>query len=516
MNLRNLLLSVAAIAASPLFAETYYVTPEGAGSKDGSSWENAFGVEELIAKAAANENGDVYNFAGGVYKPSDVVSFKAQTGATLNGNTEGERTVFSGDVDGDNIPTDMDLDILIKVQANTTNGISTNLIKINNIDFTCVFTDNTDGNNTNIGALMIDNSGDVQVQGCRFYNNKATGTQGGAPCQINRSTVKFTNCDFYKNTCESRGAAIRLRSGNNGDTPDKNAAKKGFTTFENCVFKENTTNDNLGVIFAATANQVNLINSVVVNNVSNGTEKAATIFLNPKGTFANQLTIINSTIAGNTPSQIGFNGKGANLRMVNSIIVGAEGTNAIDFSADEDFANVMSGGYNYVGPISVGEFWQDTDNHGTDCTYASIFGDNTLNSDNQLVPVKYVAGASGEQVTSATADWGLPTGLSLTTDAAGNTRAAGMTPGANSFTEAQIKDFTTSVITVINDAENTPHLVKVANSVYTVEGTTEGITVYTVNGATVAATSSNTVDLSSFANGLYILKSGNAIFKIMK
>lgn len=516
MNLKNLLLSVAAIAATPLFAETYYVSPEGAGTKDGLTPENAFGVEELITKAASNENGDVYNFAGGIYTPSAVVSFKARTGATLNGNTEGERTVFSGDIDGDNTPTDKDLKILIKVQANTTNGISTNPIKINNIDFTCVFTNNTDANNTNIGALMIDNSGDVQVQGCRFYNNKATGTQGGAPCQINRSTVKFTNCDFYKNTCEQRGAAIRLRSGNNGDTPDDNAAKKGFTTFENCVFKENTTNDNLGVIFAATANQVNLINSVVVNNVSNGTEKAATIFLNPKGTFANQLTIINSTIAGNTPSQIGFNGKGANLRMVNSIIVGAEGTNAIDFNASEDFTNVKSGGYNYVGPISVGDFWDDTDHHGTDCTYASIFGENKINSDNVIVPVKYFAGASGEQVEEAVKEWGLPDDLSLATDAAGNTRATGMTPGANSYTEQQIKDFTTGVISVIDDAANAPRLVKVANGVYTVEGTTEGITVYTVNGATIAATSGNTVDLSSFANGLYILKSGNAIFKIMK
>lgn len=295
-----------------------------------------------------------------------------------------------------------------------------------------------------------------------------------------------------------------------------NATNKGFTTFENCVFKNNTNYHDKGIIFAAQAQQVNLINCIVAENKSNGTSTSAAIFLNPKGSFDNQLSIINSTIAGNTPSQIGFNGKGANLRIVNSVITGAEGTNAIDFNADEDFANVMSGGYNYVGPISVGEFWQDTDNHGTDCTYASIFGENTLNNNNQLIPVKYVAGASGDQVKAATEEWGLPDDLSLATDAAGNTRAAGMTPGANSYTEQQIKDFTTSVVTIIDDAANAPCLVKVANGVYTVEGTTEGITVYTVNGATIAATSGNTVDLSSFANGLYIFKSGNAIFKIMK
>ena len=499
MNLRNLLLSFAAIAASPLFAATYYVSPNGAGEKDGSSWDNALDTEGFQAKAASNENGDIYNFAGGVYQPSTHIIFK--TGAILNGNSDGQRSIFSGDKDNNNNPDDGDMNRLIRFEAKSQN------VEINNLDFTCVYTNSSDAA-LSVGALMIEASTNVKINGCRFYGNWSNGTQGGAPCHLNASIVKFTECIFSNNSANYRGAAIRIKS---------NVNKTGYTTFEKCVFKNNTNYHNMGIIFVSHSMEVNLINCILSGNESKGTSNASTIFINtPNTNYENQLTIINSTIAGNTPSQIGFNGKGANLRMVNSMITGSESTDAIDFNADEDFVNVKSGGYNYVGPISVGEFWQDTDNHGTDCTYASIFGDNTLNNNNQLIPVQYIAGASGDQVKAATEEWGLPDDLSLTTDAAGNIRAAGMTPGANSFTEAQIKDFTTSVITVINDAENTPHLVKVANSVYTVEGTTEGITVYTVNGATVAATSSNTVDLSSFANGLYILKSGNAIFKIMK
>lgn len=102
------------MAAVPMFAATYYVTPEGAGSKDGSSWENAFGVEELITAAENNENGDIYNFAAGVYQPSKTVVFKTATGATLNGSAEGERTIFSGDKDGNNNPDDGDANRLIR------------------------------------------------------------------------------------------------------------------------------------------------------------------------------------------------------------------------------------------------------------------------------------------------------------------------------------------------------------------------------------------------------------------
>lgn len=51
MRLKNLLLSFGAFAVAPAFATTYYVTPEGAGNKDGLTPENAFGVEEFREQA---------------------------------------------------------------------------------------------------------------------------------------------------------------------------------------------------------------------------------------------------------------------------------------------------------------------------------------------------------------------------------------------------------------------------------------------------------------------------------
>lgn len=214
------------------------------------------------------------------------------------------------------------------------------------------------------------------------------------------------------------------------------------------------------------------------------------------------------------------------MSIVNSVIVSNDEKTADiyfnDVPSEKEFSFV-SGGYNYIGNVNdaVAEpaktiTWLDTDSHGKDCTYASIFGENKINDKNVINPVKYFAGASGEQIETAVAAWGLPEGLNLTTDASGKTRVTGMTPGADSFTEAEIKDFTTGIITTLDDTADAPRLVKVAKNVYTIEGASEGIMVYTVNGSTVAMTSGNTVDLNSFANGLYIIKSGNSVFKVIK
>lgn len=542
MNLRNLLLSVAAIAATPLFAKTYYVTPEGAGTKDGTSWENAFDTEGFREQALKNADGDVYELAAGTYKPSACIIFKKLSYATINGSTKG-RTILSGDKNGDGNATNDDLNSLIRFQTNTGAGVTTKPVVINNVDFTSVYTkvdedDTTDAENqvitgvNGIGALYVDNCGSVTVTNCNFYENLAEGERGGAAAHCRRSTVKFLNCIFHDNSANFRGGALRITS---------DRGTKGQTTIENCIFKNNTNNNEFGgAIYQGYGHYLNIVNSTFYGNKC--ANRGAAIFANSSTSHPCEVRIVNSTIAGNTITGENLNGQVAssqyaNIRITNSIIASNDEKTADIYFNNKEAANekfsFISGGYNYVGNVvdmanqtattaeDVTEpvekiKWQSTDNVGAENTYASIFGDNTLNSDNQLVPVKYVAGASGEQVTSATADWGLPTGLSLAKDAAGNARAAGMTPGANSYTEQQIKDFTTSVITVIDDAANAPRLVKVANGVYTVEGTTEGVTVYTVNGATVAATSGNTIDLSSFANGLYIIKSGNAIFKVMK
>lgn len=501
------------MTAAPTFAATYYITPEGAGAKDGSSWENAFGVDEFRAQAAANVNGDVYYFQGGLYNLSaSTVVFKTATGATLIGNTDGERTVFSGDKDGNNNPDATDAARLIRFQANTVNGNSSNAIVVENIDFTCVYT-YVDNDATNMAAFAVDNSGDVLVKNCRFYNNWAQGTRGGAAAFLYRSTVKFVDCMFYNNSANYRGGAIRIYSDN---------VNKGITTLENCVIKNNRNYHNLGgAIFMGHGNSLNIINSTITDNraVSDG----AAIYHNGYSSAHHcELRIVNSTIADNITTQADdaqiVSTQSAHLNIANSIVTSDDAVAAFLFKGDtaNDAFAFVSGGYNYVGRIvdAVEKeiAWDESDSHGDACSYSSIFADNTLNSDNVIVPATFTLGATGAQVTDAVASWGLPDGLDLTVDQLGNNRGSDMTPGAY----AAEKNAVTTGIEDITIGQDTPCLINFGNGLYAVERFAGSVSVYNISGSRVLTADADEIDLGKLNAGLYIIKAGNTIFKVIR
>lgn len=526
MNFKNLLISASLIATMPALAATYYVTPEGAGTKDGSNWENAFGIEELITQAAANSNGDIYNLAGGTYKPSQTVVFKTATGAILNGSADGERTIFSGDKDDNNRATSGDANRLIRFQPNTAHGAKTNLVQINDIDFTCVYTVSNDGTD-NMGALMIDNAGYVEVNSCNFYNNWSDGSRGGAAALFYRSNVVLTNCVFRNNSANYRGV-IRLTS---------NANTKGYTTFQNCVFKDNKNYHNLGgVICAQQSQQVNLIGCTMTLN-SAATQGGA-IYINGKdASYANHLMIVNSTIAGNTVSgdvtedgQI-YSTQGGNISVINSIIVSrSETTKDFYFGSGGDATkfSFVSGGYNVAGsvagvPAPAAETeaasvvlmsdsdsdsdinWLPTDHVSADNTYAEVFGTNTLNSDNQLIPAKYFAGAGSEQVKAATSNWGLPESADFGDSAEGDT------PGSYAVSAG---DLQTGVDEIVTENE-VGSITAIGVNCYRIAGA-RCIEAYTISGAQVAVVAGDVIDLNSLQNGIYVLRAGNKSFKVIK
>ncbi len=503
---------MATLAYASGFAATYYVTPEGAGSKDGSSWDNAFGVDEFRAQAAENANGDVYYFDGGLYNLSEsTVAFKTGTGATLIGNADGARTIFSGDKDGNGTPNTDDLNLLIRFQANTVDGNSANKIVIENLDFTCAYTNVASATASNPAALVIDNSGDVEVRGCRFYKNEAVGSMGGAAAFLARCTVKFENCVFSDNLGASRGGAVRIWSDN---------ANKGKITFDGCVFKNNATTGAMGgAIFMGHGHSLNIVNSTLYGNKA--ASDGSAIYHNGYSSAHHcELRIVNSTFASNLTTDADdaqiVSTQSAHTNIANSIVSGDEQTGALKFKGDaaNDAFSFISGGYNYIGAINdaVGNelAWLDTDVHGSDCTYSAIFGENTLTADNVVIPSTFYLGATGQQVTEAVAEWGLPEGLDLNVDQLGNDRSGQVTMGAY----ASPKDATSGIDAVLGT--EAPALISLGASTYAVAGYEGPVRVYALDGSLVLTSGADDINISNLINGIYILQAGNATFKVIR
>lgn len=291
-TLTTIFLTACALCAS---ATDYYVSPDGAGTKDGTSWENAWDLATFQGKCSSkNENfanGDNVYFAAGTYVPTATLYF--YMGVNLLGAEGVERTVFSGDKTL--IGQSGKRDRLFQISTATLNGDTKKPINISNIDFKDLsLTQNDDGNAT-VGAIYMDNSGAlVTIRNCNFTNIDNAG-QGGSALLARRSTVKFVDCTFTNIKAKNRGVVARLFS----DNPNK-----GFTTFEHCYFADNeatgTTDDPCGLVIMHHGQELNFSNCTFVNNKING--KGASIWngLAPEANFARALNVTNCLFYNNS------------------------------------------------------------------------------------------------------------------------------------------------------------------------------------------------------------------------
>ena len=192
--------------------------------------------------------------------------------------------------------------------------------------------------------------------------------------------------------------------------------------------------------------------------------------------------------------------------MANNILVSSkEYVKATDVEA----SGFVSGGYNVVGETKNELAWLDTDNQGAEWNFEKLFKNNTL-KDNKLIPYVYVQGASSEQLTEATKDWGLPAGINF----AG--RDTNVTPGACAVTEEEIKanNETTNAISSIMEAD--VRIVNLSGGLYSVEGYEGMVEVYSLSGARVMNVAAPTVDLGSLAKGVYVLRAGTTTMKVVR
>lgn len=325
------------LCASASFATDYYVSVEGSGEKNGSSWENAIAFTEMYSNINTKyKNGDVFYFQGGTYYvPAKVPT--VSNGYSFVGASTGTPTVFSGDVNCDGVPNEGDASSLLFIQLATKNGDDSKHFVLKNITFTGAYV-----NQAKTSALRVDNSGRVDVQNCIFDKNVSVYSKdnnyGGPACLLERSTVNFTDCKFINNESIGRGGAIKLTS---------DGATKGYTTLNRCLVSGNKASSLGSAIFFNHGQELNIINSIVAENNSGTEGEIGAIFsIGAENKYARQITIINSTIAGNMGGAQVLGRKDADIRIANSIIVGDGTTSAI--SLQDKPKQVLSNGYNII------------------------------------------------------------------------------------------------------------------------------------------------------------------------
>ena len=404
------------LCASASFATDYYVSVEGSGEKNGSSWENAIDFTSMYGKINTYENGDVFYFQGGTYYvPAKVPT--VSKGYSFIGATTGTPTVFSGDVNGDGVATEGDASTLLFIQLATKNGDASKHFVLKNITFTGAYV-----NQTRTSALRVDNSGWVDVQNCIFDKNISVyskdNNHGGPACLLERSTVNFTDCKFTNNESVGRGGAIKLTS---------DAQTKGYTNLLRCLVSGNKANTLGSAIFFNHGQELNIINSVITENVSGTEGEAGAIFsIGADSNYARQITLINSTVAGNIGGAQMLGRKDAAIRIANSIIVGDGTTPAI--SLQEKPTQVLSAGYNIIGMYQVDDAsttaWKTSDFVSDDNTLSSIFGTNAVTAG----PVAAPYGATQVQMEAIAKGWSL--GQDLKQDINGVSRGDIAVPGA--------------------------------------------------------------------------------------
>lgn len=405
------------LCASASFATDYYVSVEGSGDKNGSSWENAIAFTEMYSNINTKyKNGDVFYFQGGTYYvPAKVPT--VSNGYCFIGATTGTPTVFSGDVNGDGVANEGDAPSLLFIQLATKNGDDSKHFVLKNITFTGAYV-----NQAKTSALRVDNSGRVDVQNCIFDKNVSVYSKddnhGGPACLLQRSTVNFTDSKFTNNESVGRGGAIKLTSDN---------SKKGYTNLLRCLVSGNKANTFGSAIFFNHGQELNIINSVITENVSGTEGEVGAIFsIGAEAGNARQITLINSTIAGNKGGAQVLGRKDADIRIANSIIVGDGTTPAISLQGKPK--QVLSKGYNIIGMYKVGtastSAWMTSDFVSDNNTLSSIFGNNAVTNG----PVAAPYGATQVQIEAIAKDWSL--GQNLKQDINGVSRGDIAVPGA--------------------------------------------------------------------------------------
>ena len=219
------------LATAPsAFATTYFIKADGSDGTDGSSWEQAISYDYFAENMEQGNfaDGDVFCFAGGVYKLSSPDSDKylaINRSVTLLGgfdpastgtNTDitypsPYETVISGAIESDVAAVPGNRTHLWYMQNATVTPTDTVRVRLNvtvkGFTFKHAFR-NYDSASDYKGAVMVFDT-DLDMQWCKFIQNGAAYV-GPSGLDVIASHADISDCVFSENFSGEKGAALGL------------------------------------------------------------------------------------------------------------------------------------------------------------------------------------------------------------------------------------------------------------------------------------------------------------------
>ncbi|NQY05867.1 MAG: T9SS type A sorting domain-containing protein [Flavobacteriaceae bacterium] len=266
---------------SLLIADTFFITQNGTGLMDGSSWENAASGNDLQNMINSALSGDEIWVACGTYVPTlgtdRSISFSMRNGIIIYGGFQGtelninERNFSCGpcsELSGEiGIPgiSDNSYTVIYNEQLTNTAILDGFVIRDGNDDRNPT----SDGNGLG-GGVYNHGYGSTgfchpEIRNCIFFNNRASWGGGAFNNGYNNGHTQptYINCIFYQNHAYREAGAMDSYGVGGTASP----------TIYNSIFYENTSATNVGAMYVWGGNtggnaHPTLINCIFSNNAA--------------------------------------------------------------------------------------------------------------------------------------------------------------------------------------------------------------------------------------------------------
>ena len=379
-----------------------YVTPNGAGTRNGSSWTNAISGTALQGALASAPSGTTVLVASGLYKPTTsadrTISFSIASGVEVYGGytagtntrtTNPSSTTFSGDIDNDNTFTGNTYKVVQTSGSNVvldglgiTQGDARPLGPFITAGGGGLFADNASislrqvqfiNNAAKDGGGVFINKGSASLTNCFFSQNIVTGGGGAALYFNNRVTGDLASCSFSGNTADSQAGAMY----NNNSSP----------TITNCSFNGNSAS-NLGGAMYNNNSSPTITNCSFSRNTS--TQGGAMYNDTSSPTITNCSFSGNTASSGGVMSNLGFTFSDLNVSasptLTNCILWGNQApavSNGDAASTTYGYTDSQDGVQTGTGNLSVDPRFADAANNNlqlTACSPLINVGDNSVSA----------------------------------------------------------------------------------------------------------------------------------------